>query len=157
MIAELVLWIGWLRWRMKNDPQAAPDPVLKQFGNINFGGHAGYDAVLRHKPTGEADTDQPMVPAWPEADFIIGNPPFIGKGSIIREALGDDYVEALWAANPRVPKSADFVMQWWDRAAHILVAEGSALRRFGFVTTNSITQTFRVFPLEIESKGFPSG
>lgn len=141
VIAELVLWIGWLRWRMKSDPDAAPDPVLKQYGNINFGGHAGYDAVLRHKPTGEADTDAPMIPDWPEADFIIGNPPFIG-GKDIRRQLGGDYAEALWKANARVPKSADFVMQWWDRAAHSLIAENSPLIRFGFVTTNSITQTF---------------
>ncbi len=141
VIAELVLWIGWLRWRMKNDPDAAPDPVLKQYGNINFGGHAGYDAVLCHTPTGEADTETPMMPDWPEADFIIGNPPFIG-GKDIRRQLGGDYAEALWKANTRVPKSADFVMQWWDRAAHILVAENTPLIRFGFVTTNSITQTF---------------
>ncbi len=141
VIAELVLWIGWLRWRMKNDPDAAPDPVLKQFGNINFGGHAGYDAVLRRKPTGEADTENPMLPDWPEADFIVGNPPFIG-GKDIRRNLGGDYAEALWKANSRVPKSADFVMQWWDRAAHVLTAEASPLIRFGFVTTNSITQTF---------------
>ncbi|GGD61021.1 class I SAM-dependent DNA methyltransferase [Erythrobacter arachoides] len=141
VIAELVLWIGWLRWRMANDPAAAPEPVLKQFGNINFGGHAGYDAVLRHKPTGEADTDNPMAPDWPEADFIIGNPPFIA-GQDLREELGSDYAEALWKANPRVPKAADFVMQWWDRAAHMLVAANSPLIRFGFVTTNSITQTF---------------
>ena len=141
VIAELVLWIGWLRWRMKNDAEAAPHPVLKQFGNINFGGHAGYDAVLRHKPTGEPDTDNPTIPDWPEAEFIIGNPPFIGA-KILRETLGSDYAEALWKANPRVPKSADFVMQWWDRAAHILTAEDSPLIRFGFVTTNSITQTF---------------
>lgn len=141
VIAELVLWIGWLRWRMNNSPDAAPDPVLKQFGNINFGGHAGYDAVLRHKATGEPDTENPMIPDWPEADFIIGNPPFIG-GKDIRSSLGGDYAEALWKANPRVPKSADFVMQWWDRAAHILAAKVSPLIRFGYVTTNSITQTF---------------
>jgi len=142
VIAELVLWIGWLRWRMKNDPEAAPEPVLKQFGNINFGGHAGYDAVLRHKPTGEPDTDNPMIPDWPEADFIVGNPPFIGKGAQMRRALGDDYVEALWEANPRVPRSADFVMQWWDRGANILSSQNSPLIRFGLVTTNSITGSF---------------
>ncbi len=158
VIAELVLWIGWLRWRMQNDPEAAPDPVLKQFGNINFGGHAGYDAVLRHKPTGEADTDHPMIPAWPEADFIVGNPPFIG-GQDLREELGNDYAEALWKANPRVPKSADFVMHWWDRAAHTLVADRSPLIRFGFVTTNSITQTFsrRVIEHYLAKSPSPSG
>ena len=97
--------------------------------------------MLRRKPSGEVDADNPMLPNWPEADFIIGNPPFI-TGQDLREELGSDYAEALWQANPRGPKSADFVMQWWDRAAHILVAEGSPLIRFGFVTTNSITQTF---------------
>lgn len=141
VIAELVLWIGWLRWRMKNDPNAAPDPVLRRENNINFGTHGGYDAVLRRTITGEPDIDNPMQPEWPEADFIIGNPPFIG-GKDIRRNLGGDHAEALWKANPRVPKSADFVMQWWDRAAHALVAPQSPLIRFGFVTTNSITQTF---------------
>jgi hypothetical protein len=141
VIAELVLWIGWLRWRTNNDPEHVPDPVLKRHGNINFGGHAGYDAVLRRTATGEPDTENPMMPDWPEADFIVGNPPFIG-GKDLRNKLGGDYAEALWKANPRVPKSADFVMQWWDRAAHTLVAEGSPLIRFGFVTTNSITQEF---------------
>lgn len=143
VIAELVLWIGWLRWRTQNDPDSVPEPVLRKTETINFGRHGGYDAVLRHKATGEPDFDHPMWAAWPEADFIVGNPPFIGgKGSGLRSALGDNYAEALWQANPRVPKSADFVMQWWDRAAHELVAEGSKLIRFGFVTTNSITQTF---------------
>lgn len=33
-------------------------------------------------------------------------------------------------------------MQWWDRAATILTTPGTILRRFGFVTTNSITQQF---------------
>jgi hypothetical protein len=141
VIAELVLWIGWLRWRTNNDPEHVPDPVLKRHGNINGGGHAGYDAVVRRTATGEPDTDNAGVPDWPEADFIIGNPPFIG-GKDLRAKLGGDYAEALWKANPRVPKSADFVMQWWDRAAHILVADNSALVRFGFVTTNSITQEF---------------
>ncbi len=141
VIAELVLWIGWLRHRLANHPAAIGEPVLPTLTNINFGTHGGYDAVLRMTPAGEPDLDHPMPPEWPEADFIVGNPPFIG-GKDIRRQLGGDYAEALWKANPRVPKSADFVMQWWDRAAHALIAPGSRLRRFGFVTTNSITQTF---------------
>ena len=140
-IAELVLWIGWLRNRLKDDPEAVPEPVLQRGASINFGQHGGYDAVLRILPTGDPDLASPLIPDWPEADFIVGNPPFIG-GKDIRRQLGGDYAEALWQANPRVPKSADFVMQWWDRAAHQLTAPGSPLVRFGFVTTNSITQTF---------------
>jgi hypothetical protein len=39
-----------------------------------------------------------------------------------------------------VPESADFVMFWWHHAAQ-LVAQGR-LSRFGFITTNSLRQTF---------------
>ena len=141
VIAELVLWIGWLRHRLANHPTAIGDPVLPTLTNINGGTHGGFDAVLRRTATGEPDTASPMVPDWPKADFIVGNPPFIG-GKDIRAKLGGDYAEALWKANPRVPKSADFVMQWWDHAAWLLTRPGTTLRRFGFVTTNSITQTF---------------
>ncbi|HYC94724.1 MAG TPA: DNA methyltransferase, partial [Sphingomicrobium sp.] len=140
-IAELVLWIGWLRNRLHDDPDSVPQPVLAESANINFGRHGGYDAVLKMNALGEPDLENPMLPDWPEAEFIVGNPPFIG-GKDLRERLGSDYAEALWKANGRVPKSADFVMLWWDRAAHTLVAQGSPLRRFGFVTTNSITQEF---------------
>jgi hypothetical protein len=141
-IAELVLWIGWLRFRIQNNPDAIPEPVLARGANINFGRHGGYDAVLRRTATGEPDLESALPPEWPEAEFIVGNPPFIGKGAAMRDTLGDDYMRALWRVNPRVPPSADFVMQWWDRAAHILTRPGSKLRRFGFVTTNSITQEF---------------
>ncbi|MGR3486175.1 MAG: class I SAM-dependent DNA methyltransferase [Paracoccaceae bacterium] len=83
---------------------------------------------------------------WPEAEFIVGNPPFIG-GKDLRAELGDGYAEAVWAARPEVPGGADFVMQWWDEAARRLTRADTAkaknpLRRFGFITTNSITQAF---------------
>jgi hypothetical protein len=141
-IAELVLWIGWLRWRLKNGAGAIEEPVLAQKANINFGRSGGYDAVLAQDEMGQPILGDPRQPEWPEADFIVGNPPFIGKGSMMRAALGDEYVEALAKANPRVAKSADFVMQWWDRAAHTLTKENNRLRRFGLVTTNSVTQSF---------------
>lgn len=139
VIAELVLWIGWLRWRMKNDPDAAPDPVLRRENNINFGTHGGYDAVLRRTATGQPDVENPMQPDWPEADFIVGNPPFIGKGVTMRKALGDEYVQALYRAHKWIPTSVDFVMYWWDRAGGILAGVDSRLVRFGFVTTNLIS------------------
>lgn len=76
---------------------------------------------------------------WPQADFIVGNPPFIGKLRM-REALGDGYAEALRQAWQEVPDSADFVMFWWQHAA-ALVAAGHS-RRMGLITTNSLRQTF---------------
>jgi hypothetical protein len=76
---------------------------------------------------------------WPQADFIVGNPPFIGK-SAMRDALGDGYVQALRNAWTEVPDSADFVMFWWHHAA-AQVATG-VTRRMGLITTNSLRQTF---------------
>jgi hypothetical protein len=81
----------------------------------------------------------PRPAAWPKADYIVGNPPFIGPGRM-RQTLGDGYVEALRAAYPDVPDSADYVLYWWHRAAQA-VAEGGAAR-FGLITTNSLGQTF---------------
>ncbi len=82
----------------------------------------------------------PRRAEWPQADYIVGNPPFIGTKRMI-DALGDGYTEALrqaWKGD--VPESADFVMFWWAKAAE-LVRDGKA-QHFGFITTNSIHQTF---------------
>jgi len=81
----------------------------------------------------------PRKAVWPAVDFIVGNPPFIGKLKM-REALGDGYVEALRAGYELVPDSADFVMYWWQKAA-AAVADNAGMR-FGFITTNSITMIY---------------
>ncbi len=90
--------------------------------------------------------------AWPAADFIVGNPPFLGNKRM-RDDLGDGYTEALRAAYPDVPESADFVMHWWHKAA-ALVRSGAA-RRFGLITTNSLRQTFNRRVVEMHLKGVP--
>ena len=69
----------------------------------------------------------------------MGNPPFIGTARM-RDALGDGYTEALRKVYPNVPDSAEFVMFWWDKAAEYTRA--GSTRRFGFITTNSLRQTF---------------
>ena len=76
---------------------------------------------------------------WPQADFIVGNPPFIGNKRM-RDALGDGYVQALRAAWPQVPESADLVMYWWAKAA-AAVALGQC-ERMGLITSNSLTMIF---------------
>ena len=75
---------------------------------------------------------------WPQADFVIGNPPYIGNKRM-RAALGDGYVDALRAAHGELPSTIDLVMYWWDRAAELCARAG--LRRFGLITTNSIGQS----------------
>jgi hypothetical protein len=87
----------------------------------------------------------PRPAEWPEADFIVGNPPFIGAG-LKRAALGSGYMEALGEAYPEVQDCSDFVMYWWEKAA-MKVREGRA-QRFGFIATNSLGQTFNRRVLE---------
>ncbi len=96
----------------------------------------------------------PRKAAWPEAEFVVGNPPFIGKLRI-RDSLGDGYVDALRAAWPEVSDAVDLVMYWWHHAAG-LVRKG-ALRRFGLITTKSINQAFNraVIQLHVNDKKSP--
>ena len=89
--------------------------------------------MKKHPVTGEDAPDEtarvpllsyvnPRPAEWPESDFIVGNPPFIGNKRM-REAIGHDYSEALRATYPDVPESADFVMY--------LVAQSRASRARG--------------------------
>jgi hypothetical protein len=171
VVAELVLWIGYLQWHFRTHGKTAPaEPILRNFRNIECRDallvHAGEEVVRdvhgrpesvwdgkthkTHPITGEAVPDdgartqvtryrQPKPAAWPEADFIVGNPPFVA-GMDFRAEFGSGYAEALWTAYPEIPQAADIVMYWWHKAAD-LVARGKA-RRFGFITTNSIQQVF---------------
>jgi hypothetical protein len=143
-IAELVLWIGYLQWHFRTRSEPPAEPILRAFRNIEC-----RDAVLTWDGApvpavagGRETYPNARRPDWPQAEFIIGNPPFIG-GKDIRSRFGDGYTETLWRVNKPVNNSADFVMYWWDRAAELLTRKGSVLRRFGFVTTNSITQVFQ--------------
>jgi len=159
-IAELVLWIGYLQTIYRQGDATGRDPVLQDFGTINperlrrlRTDDAGrpyrepcVDAVLLHDGPicggGGTDYPNPRRPEWPEAEFIVGNPPFIGGGDI-REEQGGPYVEALRRAHDDMNAGADFVMYWWNRSAELLTTNGTKLRRFGLVTTNSIAQVFQ--------------
>ncbi len=169
-VAELVLWIGYLQWHFRTNGKAPPaPPILRDFRTIREGDAllsytrtaADKDSAgklltrwggrtVLHPITGEDVpdlTDQVLVlrpvggkPApWPAADFIVGNPPFVA-GKDMRAELGAGYAEALWAAYPKVPPSADLAMFFWWRAAEAVRA--GKVRRFGFITSNSIYQVF---------------
>ncbi|KZC39889.1 DNA methyltransferase [Rhodanobacter sp. FW510-R12] len=170
-IAEVVLWIGYLQWHFRTRGDVnPPQPVIRDFRNIeNRDAVLAYDAVelvtgehgvpvtrwdgktmKRSAVTGEPVPDEtsrvpleryvnPRKAAWPEADFLVGNPPFIGTKRM-KSVLGDGYVEALRATWSDVPESADFVMYWWHIAA--LNTTAGKVKRFGLITTNSISQTF---------------
>src|SRR6202044_2793118 len=98
-LASVVVWIGYLQWLNQNGIGWPTEPILRRLDNIQ---HRA--AVLAR----DGD-EKPIEPSWPEADFIIGNPPFLG-GKRLRIELGKEYVDALFAVyNERVPRRADLV------------------------------------------------
>jgi len=127
-LASIVVWIGYIQWRHENGYVASdPDrPVLEPLHNIRH-----MDAVLAYDEAGH-----PVEPLWPEADVIIGNPPFLG-GKRLRAELGDAYVDALFALyGGRVPREGDLVCYFFARAQELVTAD--KVRRVGLLATNSI-------------------
>jgi hypothetical protein len=74
---------------------------------------------------------------WPEADAIIGNPPFLG-GKRIRAELGNKYIEAIFETFPDTHNFADLCCYWFRRA-HEKVKNGA---RAGLVGTNMVRRGY---------------
>ena len=55
-------------------------------------------------------------PEWPEAEFIVSNPPFLGRAKL-REYLGDEYVEGLFTLwGERLSPESDYCCYWFEKA-----------------------------------------
>ena len=84
-----------------------------------------------------SDPEHPKEADWPDADVIIGNPPFLG-GKLLRDGLGDDVrghaVPALRRAGSRArPTSSTY----WHEKARAMVEAGRA-KRVGLLATQGI-------------------
>ena len=122
-LARVTVWIGEIQWMRKNGFGVSENPILKPLQNIE-----NRDAIL------DADGSEA---AWPSADVIIGNPPFLGDRKMIRE-LGERYSLAVRRIfEGRVPGSADFVCYWFAKSLGQLASKDA--ERCGLVSTNSIS------------------
>ena len=125
-LARTSLWIGYIQWHLTNGVHYRREPILTPMDTIRQ-----TDAILDL-----SDPDNPAEPQWPAAEFIIGNPPFLG-GKRLRTNLGDEYVDAMFEAyKGRVPAEADIVCYWFENARDML-AQGSA-GRVGLLATQGI-------------------
>ena len=125
-LAGVSIWIGHIQWMLDHGYGFPRDPVLQPLDNIEQ-----RDAILARDAEGF-----PIPATWPEAEFVVGNPPFLGDRRM-RGQLGDEYVDDLrntW--DKFVPAGADFVC-YWHEAARQQIANG-ATRRAGLLATNSI-------------------
>lgn len=128
-LARVSLWIGEIQWRIAHGYPPKTNPVLEPLEQIEC-----RDALLAWR--GEGGARHAVEAAWPKADVVVGNPPFLG-GSKKRGELGDDYFDALSNVfDGRVPAGADLVCYWFDKS-HAALAH-QTLTAAGFVATNSI-------------------
>ena len=125
-LARTALWIGYIQWHQSNGFPYTQRPILTSLNTIRR-----TDAILDL-----TDPDNPAEPEWPAAEFIIGNPPFLG-GKLLRTGLSDEYVDALFSwYDGRVPAEADLVCYWFDKAQSAIAAGNT--KRAGLLATQGI-------------------
>jgi hypothetical protein len=145
-LAQVSVQIGYLQWRRDNGFENDRSPVLQ-----NLDGFKNEDALLEqrfkkkkslkaarkkeHAEENRVETHY-IENHWPEADVIVGNPPFLG-GSKIWEELGREYQSQLWDVfKGRVPGSADFCCYWFEKARKQI--ENGKCKRAGLLATQAI-------------------
>ena len=125
-LARVTIWIGEIQWMIRHGLGYRRDPILRPLHHIET-----RDALLDL-----TDPSKPQEARWPEAEFIVGNPPFLG-GKLLRRGLGDEYVDTMFEMfDGRVPREADFVTYWHEKA-RAAIAAGHA-RRAGLLATQGI-------------------
>lgn len=123
-LAQVVIWIGYLQWMAEHQIDNPKRPILDKLVMIE-----NRDAIL--------DLSKPKLPVpaqWPEADFIIGNPPFLGS-KLIRGSLGPEYVQGLRKAY-QLPSTSDLCCYWFEQSRHAL--QNSRHVRTGLLATQAI-------------------
>ncbi len=121
-LARVTVWIGEIQWMLSRGFSLSKNPILKPLNTIEQ-----RDAILNPDET---------EPEWPEADVIVGNPPFLGNKKMVG-ALGEDYAGRLRRLyQGRVPGDADLVTYWFEKGRAQLEHGQAGLA--GLVATNSI-------------------
>lgn len=121
-LARVTVWIGELQWQLEHGYNVSRNPILKTLDTIE-----NRDALLA--PGGsEAE--------WPDADFIIGNPPFLG-GGLLRRGLGHEYVETLFKVyGSRIPNFSDLCCYWFEKAREKIASQET--KSAGLIATQGI-------------------
>jgi hypothetical protein len=125
-LARVTIWIGEIQWMLRRGLVYSRAPVLRNLDNIET-----RDALLDW-----TDPAHPREAEWPVAEFIVGNPPFLGA-KLLRRGLGDEYVDALYAVfGDRLPGMSDLCAYWHEKARAAIVARSTS--RAGLLATQGI-------------------
>ena len=125
-LARTALWIGYIQWHQANGFPYTQRPILTPLDTIRQ-----TDAILDL-----SDAEHPAEPEWPAAEFIVGNPPFLG-GGLLRQNFTDEYVEPLFDLyGDRIPNFSDLCCYWFEKARSML--ESQQTKRCGLLATQGI-------------------
>ena len=125
-LARTALWIGYIQWHQANGFPYTQSPLLTPLDTIRQ-----TDAILDR-----SDPEHPAEPEWPAAEFIVGNPPFLGN-KMMRRGIGDDIVDAIYSVySNRLPKGSDLCCYWFEKA-RAQIAAGKT-KRAGLLGTQGI-------------------
>ncbi len=125
-LTRLSLWIGDIQWTLQQSLQRMPEPILGQLEQIEC-----RDAILS-KDGKRAE--------WPGAEFVIGNPPFLGMKRM-RQELSERYVDRLRAAYADDLDGRVDLCVYWHELARRQIAQGAA-QRAGLLATQNIRGSF---------------
>ena len=150
-LAQVVIWIGYLQWMYINGFNAPRNPILEPIKSIE-----NRDAILNWT-TSEGEPlsmwEEGAVCAgqtkWPKADFIVGNPPFLGSRKA-RGELGNEYVDAYQSAFHDIPEGADLCCYWFYLSNRF----GDDSARIGLLATQSIRKGSSRYVLDEISKKY---
>jgi hypothetical protein len=124
-LARVTIWIGQIQW-MVGHGFGRDNPILRPLHHIET-----RDALLDL-----SDPANPREADWPEAEFIVGNPPFLGA-KLLRRGLGNDYAEQVFRVfGDRLPGMSDFSSYWHEKARAQI--EAGQTKRAGLLATQSI-------------------
>lgn len=124
-LAQVVIWIGYLQWMRDNGFIAPRDPILEPIQTIEC-----RDALIDL-----SNPDLPVPAQWPDADFIIGNPPFLGSRFFRIQGLEDAYITILHATY-EIPNGSDLCCYWFEQARSVIPRQQSV--RVGLLATQGI-------------------
>jgi len=125
-LARVTIWIGEIQWMIRHGLGYRRDPILKPLHHIET-----RDALLDlSDPSTLREAD------WPEAEFIVGNPPFLGS-RLLRRGVGSPYVIALWSIfGDRLPHSSDLCCYFHEKARDAI--HKGRTKRAGLLATQGI-------------------
>ena len=124
-LAQVTVQIGYIQWLRAHGYGFPAEPILLRLDK-NFL---------------QADS---LFTVWPEVDFIVSNPPFLG-GKKLRNGdpskpgsgLGNEYVDKLFATwSDAVPAEADLCCYWFEKARQHIIA--GKVQRVGLLATQGI-------------------